>query len=227
MPRWPAKSAHATDATKPTDGRRRKRRRIFLPQAQIAENAAVFGISLPKELTSNEKYLSPNDIGRILGVTGEAVKQWIYSRRLPAVKLGNGYWKVKVADFEKYLKDKSDVGRRRILVIANQDIGQYSKVISDMGHQPIEVFNFIDALLKVMDLQPALIVIDVRNVNYEGFISKIRANKMHSKIPIILIGANDGAGDKAVELEVQAFLEIPVSGDSLKGEVDRILNRTL
>jgi hypothetical protein len=38
-----------------------------------------------------EDYLTPNQVGKELGVTGEAVKQWIYRRRLHAEKLPNGY----------------------------------------------------------------------------------------------------------------------------------------
>ncbi len=35
--------------------------------------------------------LSPNEAGRKLGITGEAVKRWVYHGRLPASKSRNGY----------------------------------------------------------------------------------------------------------------------------------------
>ena len=73
-------------------------------QGLVAEQAAAYGVSVPAEPSISERFLSPNDIGKILNVTGEAVKQWIYHRRLPAVKLANGYWKVKVVDFEAFLR---------------------------------------------------------------------------------------------------------------------------
>lgn len=36
--------------------------------------------------------LSPNEAGRQLGVTGEAIKQHIYKGNLKAAKAKNGYW---------------------------------------------------------------------------------------------------------------------------------------
>src|ERR1041385_5094653 len=52
----------------------------------------------------NYRRLSPDQIGKILNVTGEAVKYWIHLGRLPAVKMQNGYWKIRVADVEGFLK---------------------------------------------------------------------------------------------------------------------------
>lgn len=36
--------------------------------------------------------LSPNEAGKKLGVTGEAIKQHIYKGNLKAAKAKNGYW---------------------------------------------------------------------------------------------------------------------------------------
>src|SRR3954469_9160140 len=116
----------------------------------VTEHAAAYGISLPAEPTSSDRFLSPNDIGKILNVTGEAVKQWIYHRRLPAVKLANGYWKVKVSDFENFLRARHEVGRRRVL-ITDSKVGTMSDVvqaIEALGHQAVTAHNYADALLK-------------------------------------------------------------------------------
>jgi excisionase family DNA binding protein len=48
--------------------------------------------------------LSPNEAARILGITGEAVKAYIYQHRLPAIKLANGYWRIKKTDLENFIK---------------------------------------------------------------------------------------------------------------------------
>src|SRR5258708_3180036 len=102
------------------------------------EHAAAYGVSLPTESTT-DRYLSPNDIGKILNVTGEAVKQWIYHRRLPAVKLANGYWKVKVSDFENFLKARHEVGRRRVLITDSKSglMDDVTQVIEALGHQAV------------------------------------------------------------------------------------------
>ena len=54
--------------------------------------------------------VSPNEAGKKLGVTGEAVKQWIYNGKLKAAKADNGYWWVREKDLKDCLakKDKLD-----------------------------------------------------------------------------------------------------------------------
>ena len=117
---------------------------------------------------SSERFLSPNDIGKILNVTGECVKQWIYHRRLPAVKLANGFWKVKVSDFEAFLKARYAAVRRQVLLIANQsaDLANMVAAIEHLGHTaataksiflhtPIRVsyilFRLVQSILRPLD----------------------------------------------------------------------------
>src|SRR5690349_6791729 len=81
--------------------------------------AAEYGVAVPPQMDAGS--LSPNEVGEILGVTGEAVKQWIYHRRLPAVKLSNGYWRVQSTDLERFLQARQEVGKLKILVAAGSD----------------------------------------------------------------------------------------------------------
>jgi len=203
-------------------------------QASIAEQAAAYGIKLPKELSASERYLSPNDIGKILSITGEAVKQWIYHRRLPAVKLANGYWKVRVSDFEGFLKARHDIGRRRVLLIDTQEgiMADVAQVIEKMGHTAVRARNTADALLKAMDLHPALVVIDclAKQTDPWNLAEKIRATKPLRSVPILLLASGElSAADEqqALNLEAQGFLKRPVSADTLSQEIQRILSRTI
>src|SRR5436190_21499997 len=88
---------------------KRKRGRPRGAQDVVPAQAELYGISVPVLTDKGERFLSPNDIGKILNVTGEAVKQWIYRRKLPAVKLANGYRKVKVSEFEAFLKARTEI----------------------------------------------------------------------------------------------------------------------
>jgi len=60
-----------------------------------------------------EGTLTPNEIGKRLNISGEAVKQWIYLGRLPAAKLDNGYWFVKEDDLKVFLSRKNNVEFKR------------------------------------------------------------------------------------------------------------------
>src|SRR5947208_9983168 len=152
-----------TKKTGPGGEEKRKRGRPRGTQEVVSEQAAAYGISLPVLTDTGERFLSPNDIGNILNVTGEAVKQWIYRRKLPAVKLANGYWKVKVTDFESFLKARTEIGRRHILITDGGNTGtkEILEAVEALGHQSVLAHNYPDALLKALDHFPALFVICV------------------------------------------------------------------
>lgn len=202
-------------------------------QGLVAEQAAAYGVSVPTEPTAAERFLSPNDIGKILNVTGEAVKQWIYHRRLPAVKLANGYWKVKVVDFENFLKARHEVGRRRIL-ITDSKAGAMTEVVQAverLGHQAVTAHNYADALLKSLDHYPALFVINVslKDVEPWKLAEKIRATKALRKFPILFVAdadLTDTDAERALKLSAQGFLKRPLDVDDLVREIERILSRT-
>jgi CheY-like chemotaxis protein len=213
-------------------GKRRKRRESR--PGIISEQAEAYGVNIPGEPSSSERFLSPNDIGKILNITGEAVKQWIYQRRLPAVKLANGYWKVRVSDFEAFLKARHEVGRRRVLLTATKsdEMADIAKAIESLGHQPITSQNYADALLKSLDHHPALFVLNVSAPETEPWrlADKIRNTKALRNVPILLVSngdLSDTDAERAVDLCAQGFLKRPMEHTVLLQELQRILSRTL
>jgi CheY-like chemotaxis protein len=215
-------------------GRMRKRKRERGRPEIVAEQAAAYGVSLPADPTASERFLSPNEIGKILSITGEAVKQWIYHRRLPAVKLANGYWKVKVADFEAFLKARYEVARRRIIVTdtKNGDLPEVTEAIERLGHNGVVAHNYADALLKALDHQPALFVINLSlgTVDPWKLAEKIRATKALRNVPVLFLAdsdLSDHEAERALGLAVQGFLKRPVDKHILESEIKRILERTM
>jgi PleD family two-component response regulator len=200
----------------------------------VAEQAAAYGVTVPKELSPSERYLSPNDIGKILNITGEAVKQWIYHGRLPAVKLANGYWKVKVADFEAFLKSRHEIGRRRILVADAQDstASDVVQTIEKLGHRPVSAHNYADAMLKASDQHPSLVILNCSSKEIEPWklAEKMRATKALRNVPILLIAnaeLSEADAEHALDLQAQGFLKRPLDHQMLGQEIGRILNRAL
>jgi CheY-like chemotaxis protein len=197
----------------------------------IPEHAAAYGVKIPKEQESADHYLSPNDIGRILNVTGEAVKQWIYHRRLPAVKLVNGYWKVKVADLESFLKARHEIGKRKVLVTDTRD-GEMKEVVDilqELGHDPVVTYGFADALLKAVNFHPALYLINVsvKETAPWKLVEKIRATKALKKTPVLLLAneeLNDPDSDLAMKLGVQGFIKRPFDKATLSDAINLAMN---
>jgi len=228
-PKEPEAPAHSGGA----DGESKPRRTRRSPLV-VSEQAAEYGIDLPEALSANERFLSPNDIGKILNVTGEAVKQWIYRRKLPAVKLANGYWKVRVRDFEAFLKARHDVGKRQVLVteIEGNDSSEVVKAIEELGHHAIIAHNYSDALLKAMDHYPAMFIITLSPTAKESwrFAQKVRGTKQLRSFPILIIASQDftdAETDRALELGAQSLLTMPTDYARLKSEIERILLRSM
>lgn len=213
---------------------KRKRGRPRGQQEVVPEQAKIYGINAPVLSPEQDKFLSPNDIGLILNVTGEAVKQWIYRRKLPAVKLANGYWKVKKSDFEDFLKARTEVGKRHILIagMKSDEVGKITQVLEELGLQPVLSHNYPDAMLKALDHFPALFIIGV-SANDNGswaFAQNVRGNKSLRSFPILFIAKSEiSEADtaKAVEIGAQGILTQPVDSILLKSEISRILQRTM
>ena len=197
----------------------------------LDERASAYGVSVPVD-DSSPRLLSPNDIGKILNVTGEAVKQWIHQRRLPAVKLDNGYWKVKVEDFESFLKSRRSVPQLRVLIadLPNRHgVPEIVAAVEQLGYQACIAHNYADALLKALDHHPALIVINLSQKETEPWklAEKIRATKQLKHLPILLLSDSNltgSAAEKALDISAQAFLRRPFKADTLAKEVRRIMN---
>ena len=190
-----------------------------------------FQVEIP---ASQERYVSPNQAARILNVTGEAVKQWIYRRQLPAVKLNNGYWKIKVKDLEEHFKLRQNVGQKRILVIA-QDDSLADVIVSAIragGYEPISAHNFSDALLKAADLLPSIFIIHQTHPENDvwQFIKRVRAHRNLRRLSILLIAEEELSEvecGQAMDLEIQGVLKQPVTTKMIQDEIGIILTRIL
>ncbi|MEI6231962.1 MAG: helix-turn-helix domain-containing protein [Planctomycetota bacterium] len=221
--------------TVPVGAEKRKRGRPREAHRDVvSEQAAAYGITLPLLTEKDERFLSPNDIGTILNVTGEAVKQWIYRRKLPAIKLANGYWKIKVTDFESFLKTRTEIGRRHVLITDGGHVGtaEICKAIEALGHQPVIANNYSDALLKALDQFPAMFIICIAPNDSEcwKFAERIRGNKSLRNFPILFIGGNeisDADTDRAVSFYAQGILARPLNVESLTKEIEQIIQRTM
>lgn len=188
----------------------------------ISKQAAdQLGIKLPDQ--TGDKFFSPNEIGSALNVTGEAVKQWIYHRRLPAVKLANGYWQVKQSDLEAFLKRKHEVAKRRVLLACKDE--SIAEKIRSIGHEVVHTSSKADAILKANAVVPSLFIIDASDSDYDAWklIKKVRESKGLRKCPIMLIGTlNDAQTDDAMKLRIQSVVG-DVKNDSFLTELKQNL----
>lgn len=169
--------------------------------------------------------LSPNEAAEVLGITGEAVKQWIYLGRLPATKLANGYWRIKHDDLTKFLEERQTAAQ--LLTLAGSDRAMQG-VLAAVAKDLKIAFNTASdtaAALKQFKVQaPNLLVIDLDGFNDAWkLIRKVRSSPRYGSPKILLLsrkGLSDDETADAVRLKVSGFVE---GAEMLVPEVRRLL----
>jgi excisionase family DNA binding protein len=124
------------------------------------ELAKQFGVDEPLEA---KRTISPNEAAKLLGITGESVKQWVYHGRLPAIKLSNGYWRIRVADLSQYLENRLSRPKHTVL-LSHSDattLDMLVKTIEEMGQTALIANSDIDALLKLRNERPSVTILDL------------------------------------------------------------------
>ena len=171
--------------------------------------------------SSDAAALSPNEVGRELGISGVAVKQWIYQRQLPATKMPNGYSKIARRDLNEFLRDRKDGGRRRVLLLGKNAIA-LGDDLQARGWRPLMAENQIDAILRAVDNRPTMAVIDMTSLGNNGWSAakKLRATRAVGRIPILLIidnamEADPKVMDRSISIGAQRCLKVPVTAEAI------------
>jgi len=198
----------------------------------VAEEAVQYGIRAPKELPPSERHISPNDAARILNVTGECVKQWIYGHRLPANKLSNGYWKIKVRDLEDFIKARQNLGQKRIMIVDTTGSKELVDAVEKLGHRPIVAHSQADAILKAADLYPSVFIVNVSIREFDAWklLDRIRNTRNIRNAPVLIIterNLKDHESEQALSLNAQGVLKRPFTAQTLSADLERIIKRIL
>jgi CheY-like chemotaxis protein len=204
------------------------KRRRSKPLHAKSNTAAAYGVNLPT--APSEPSLSPNQVGDILGVTGEAVKQWIYTRRLPAVKLSNGYWRVTTKDLEDFYTRRTTTPKQKLLVVgtSSQYMDHIANDLMPLKCDLVVAATHIDALLKCQHVHPNLLIVDISDFeNGWLFLKSVRQKNLSSPIPALLISNQELTANQvesALQLGIRGFLLRPFKPELLLSQIRGILN---
>lgn len=190
-------------------------------------------LSMPKSVNKMRKVrrrdqgsLSPNEAGKILNVTGEAVKQWIYKGQLPAVKLPNGYYRIKHDDLAKFLEARQTAAQMLTLAGSDQGMQGILGAVAKEANLAFTVVSETTTALKQFKAQaPNLLVVDIDGFK-DGWklIRKVRSSPRFGSPKVLLLsrkGLTDKETAEAVRLGVSGCLEGP---EALAPEVRRLLD---
>lgn len=169
--------------------------------------------------------VSPNEAARILGVTGEAVKQWIYAGQLAATKLPNGYYRIKHGYLAVYLAQRQTAHQVLVLACVNSAataiLAAFAK---DLNLAFSTVTDTVAALKQFKAQAPNLLVVDL-----DGFadgwklIRRVRDSVRYGSPKILLLSRKallDRENDLAVRLGVNGCVD---EAKALAAEVQQLL----
>ena len=103
------------------------------------------------------------------------------------------------------------------------------RVLEAEGYQMIEATSAKEALKKIQDDIPDLILMDINMPEMDGYTltAKIKENKSFENVPVIAMTANVMRGDKERSLEAgcDGYIQKPIDIDILPEQVERYLKR--
>lgn len=206
-----------------------KQKMFFRSNVQIDE-AERLGIVVPQ--LPAETWLSPNEIGKLLNVTGEAVKVWISKRKLPAIKQDNGYWRVNAADLTKFLERRQHPKHRLLIydpgTTSMRDIVNHLGTLSDF--EVVTSTSHTDALMKAGTSVPGLALVNLAGTKGHrpwDFVIHLRSFRQATRRAGLLLVADRDLtpeeADRAVECGAHGFLRLPCTPAFAGAEIRRIV----
>ena len=118
---------------------------------------------------------------------------------------------------------------KKILIAEDNAVNrELLRELLDMrGYEVFEACDGQEALTKITETQPDLLVLDLGMPVLDGFgvIRKIRAEPTIAKLPVLAATAYAMRGDreKVLEAGFDGYLSKPIDAASLKVEIDRLL----
>ncbi len=192
---------------------------------------------MKKKKIDRSRPLTTGEVASLCHVTINAVKKWIAAGKLKAFTTPGGHYRIKVDDLEVFLskynlalKDELYSRRKRILIADDEpDVVEFFKSAVLSIKKDYEVDTASDgyeALIKVGDFKPSLLILDIRMPRVDGFevLKKLRGNERTSGIKILVITAfGEDEAMRMVRSGADAYLTKPVKLKDIKEKVRTLL----
>lgn len=171
--------------------------------------------------------LSPNEAGELLGITGEAVKQWIYQGLLKATKLPNGYWRIAPEDLKAFLEARQNLTAVLHIAGSGPPVARISSMAEDLGYKAEAIGNLGVALKAMREVPAKALVVDPSFFGDGlGLIRKIRKTTRYGSPRILLLcpaPPSERETEEMVRLGVGGCLVGAVTDEVLLAEVKTLL----
>lgn len=185
------------------------------------------------------RLLTTGEIARYCDVSTNAVKKWIRSSRLKAFRTPGGHFRVDSRDFKEFLVRHQmpvydsffEIEPKRILIVDDeQEVRQTLHDVIQEIEESLEVDQAEDgyeALLKVGDRKPDLLILDLRMPRMDGYEAcrRIKSNPETSSTRILAISGfiDNGAEQEILDCGATDWMRKPVQIEEFKKKIEKLL----
>lgn len=188
-------------------------------------------------MTENNRPYTTGEIAGFCDVTINAVKKWIASGKLTAFRTPGGHYRVNRGDFHAFIsKYKLDIKERllehnkKILIIDDEpEVVAYIKgALESLGTGYVieTAGDGYEALIKVGDFKPELLILDIRMPKIDGFevCRRIKGDSHTSDIKILAVTAYGKDDiDRILECGADGCLPKPLKLKEFQTNVQKLL----
>jgi excisionase family DNA binding protein len=191
---------------------------------------------------SGRRFFTTSEIARYCAVTNDGVLKWIKSSKLRAFSTPGGHYRISAEDFREFL-DRFDMPvdesffrgskkERTVLVVDDErdirDIVRRLLEELDVGLKIEEAQDGYEAGIKIGNLQPDLVIMDLMMPRVDGFqlCRSIRENDETRSVKVLAITAFPEQDNvkKMYDAGADLCLIKPLQLEHFKLEVMRLLN---
>lgn len=188
-------------------------------------------------MNESKKPYTTGEVAAFCHVTINAVKKWIASGKLVAFRTPGGHFRVNRGDFMYFLekfklevKEEMFPERKKILIIDDErEVVEFIKgaLVAMGGGFSIETAgDGYEALIKVGDFKPELLVLDLRMPKIDGFevCRRIKQDANTSRIKILAVTAYGKEDmDRIIQCGADNCLSKPIKLKDFQKNVQRLL----
>ncbi|MEK6758937.1 MAG: response regulator [Deltaproteobacteria bacterium] len=189
------------------------------------------------QMIDDSRPYTTGEIATICHVTINAVKKWIAAGKLVAFRTPGGHFRINKGDFQTFLerfkldiKHEAFPEKKRVLIIDDEsDVVEFIKgaiEAMEMDYVVETAGDGYDALIKVGDFKPALLVLDIRMPKIDGFevCRRIKCDSHTSDIKILAVTAYGQEDiDKIIQCGADFCLPKPIRLKEFQKNVQRLL----
>lgn len=188
-------------------------------------------------MTEENRPYTTGEVAAFCHVTINAVKKWIASGKLAAFRTPGGHYRINRQDFREFLdkyklevRDELFPERAKILVVDDEkEVVEFVRGALESMDPSFLVetaSNGYDALIKVGDFKPELLVLDIRMHKIDGFevCRRIKGDKNTCHIKILAVTAYGQEDmDKILHCGADNCMPKPIRLKDFKTNVQRLL----